>query len=226
MNNQGNPVSGNFHDGEVRKISGGRYIIVSAPSGAGKTTIVRHLLSLPLGLRFSVSATSRAPREGEIDGRDYFFLHENAFREKIAGNAFVEWEEVYPGVFYGTLESEIRKILDEGFSVIFDVDVVGGLNLKKIFGEQALAIFIRPPSVDVLRERLRARSTESESKIATRIAKAEYELSFSTGFDKVLVNDKLDETLKEAEKIVSDFLKGTNPFEPSKIAKDRDRKES
>jgi guanylate kinase len=216
MNNQRNPESEKYPGGEDRKISGGRYIIVSAPSGAGKTTIVRHLLSLPLGLRFSVSATSRAPRKGESDGRDYFFLQENDFREKIAGNAFVEWEEVYPGVFYGTLESEIRKILDKGFSVIFDVDVVGGLNLKRIFGEQALAIFIRPPSVNVLRERLRTRSTDSESKIATRIAKAEYELSFAARFDRVLVNNKLDETLQEAEKIVSDFLNRARSGEQKK----------
>ncbi len=216
MNNQRKPESENCPEEKVQKIAGERYIIVSAPSGAGKTTIVRHLLSLPLGLRFSVSATSRAPREGEMDGRDYFFLQENDFREKISVNAFAEWEEVYPGIFYGTLKSEIRKILDEGLGVIFDVDVVGGLNLKKIFGEQALAIFIRPPSVDALRERLRARSTESETRIATRIAKAEYELSFANGFDKILVNDKLDETLKEAEKIVSDFLNGIRPGEQKK----------
>ncbi len=216
MNNQRNPESGKYLEGLDRKIFGGRYIIVSAPSGAGKTTIVRHLLSLPLGLRFSVSATSRAPREGELDGRDYFFLQENEFRDKIAGNAFLEWEEVYPGIFYGTLESEIRKILDEGFNVIFDVDVVGGLNLKKIFGEQALAIFIQPPSLEVLRERLRIRSTEPESKIATRIAKAEYELGFAARFDKVLVNDKLVVTLQEAEKLVSDFLNRTISAEKKK----------
>lgn len=216
MNNQRNPESGKYLEGQDRKIYGGRYIIVSAPSGAGKTTIVRHLLSLPLGLRFSVSATSRAPREGELDGRDYFFLQENEFRDKIAGNAFLEWEEVYPGIFYGTLESEIRKILDEGFNVIFDVDVVGGLNLKKIFGEQALAIFIQPPSLEVLLERLRIRSTEPESKIATRIAKAEYELGFAARFDKVLVNDKLVVTLQEAEKLVSDFLNRTISAEKKK----------
>jgi len=216
MNNQRNPESGKYLEGLDRKIFGGRYIIVSAPSGAGKTTIVRQLLALPLGLRFSVSATSRAPREGELDGRDYFFLQENEFRDKIAGNAFLEWEEVYPGIFYGTLESEIRKILDEGFNVIFDVDVVGGLNLKKIFGEQALAIFIQPPSLEVLRERLRIRSTEPESKIATRIAKAEYELGFAARFDKVLVNDKLVVTLQEAEKLVSDFLNRTISAEKKK----------
>jgi guanylate kinase len=216
MNNQRNPESGKYLERQDRKIYGDRYIIVSAPSGAGKTTIVRHLLSLPLGLRFSVSATSRAPREGELDGRDYFFLQENEFRDKIAGNAFLEWEEVYPGIFYGTLESEIRKILDEGFNVIFDVDVVGGLNLKKIFGEQALAIFIQPPSLEVLRERLRIRSTEPESKIATRIAKAEYELGFAARFDKVLVNDKLVVTLQEAEKLVSDFLNRTKSAEKKK----------
>lgn len=194
--------------GTDQKLARGRYIIVSAPSGAGKTTIVRHLLSLPLGLRFSVSATSRAPREGEMNGRDYFFFDENDFRQKISENAFLEWEEVYPGIFYGTLASEVGRILDEGHTAIFDVDVVGGLNLKKLFGEQALAIFIRPPSVDALLERLRTRSTETENKIATRIAKAEYELGFAAGFDKILFNDKLEETLKEAGMIVLDFLSG------------------
>lgn len=183
-----------------------KLIIVSAPSGAGKTTIVRHLLSLPLPLAFSVSATSRAPRAGEVDGRDYYFLTPEEFRNKVDAGEFLEWEEVYPGTCYGTLKNEVDRIWKEGRSVVFDVDVVGGLNIKRIFGGRALAIFVQPPSVDVLHRRLRGRSTESEEKIATRIAKAEYEMSFSPQFDVILVNDKLDIAFAEAEAIVTGFL--------------------
>jgi guanylate kinase len=184
----------------------GKLIIVSAPSGAGKTTIVRHLLSLHLGLEFSVSATSRAPRPGEVHGQDYFFLKEDEFRQKIEQDAFVEWEEVYPGIFYGTLKSEVEHIWAAGHSVIFDVDVMGGLNLKRIYGNRALALFIQPPSITVLHDRLRLRLTESEEKIATRIAKAEFEMSFAPRFDVILVNDKLEVALIEAERITEDFL--------------------
>jgi len=183
-----------------------KLIIVSAPSGAGKTTIVRHLLSLPLPLAFSVSATSRAPRTGEVNGRDYYFLSTEAFRQKIEAGEFLEWEEVYPGTYYGTLKSEVERIWNDGKSVVFDVDVVGGLNIKKAYGDKALAIFIQPPSVEVLRQRLRNRSTESEEKIATRIAKAEYELSFAPQFDLVLINNILEEALTEAERVVKNFL--------------------
>lgn len=183
-----------------------KLIIVSAPSGAGKTTIVRHLLSLPLPLGFSVSATNRTPRPGEVDGRDYYFLPEKEFLFKIDEGAFLEWEEVYPGTFYGTLRSEVNRIWNQGRSVVFDVDVIGGLNIKKIYGDQALAIFVQPPSVDALRQRLRSRSTESEEKIATRIAKAEYELSFSPDFDVILINDQLEDALAEVEDIVREFL--------------------
>lgn len=183
-----------------------KLIIVSAPSGAGKTTIVRHLLSLPLGLEFSVSATSRLPRTGEIHGNDYFFLAEADFRRKIEEEAFVEWEEVYSGIFYGTLKCEIERIWQSGHSVIFDVDVIGGLNLKRIFGEKALALFIMPPSVEALHRRLRGRSTEPEEKILTRIAKADYELSFAPQFDKIIVNEDLTTAFREAGKFVGEFL--------------------
>ncbi len=183
-----------------------KLIIVSAPSGAGKTTIVRHLLDCDLGLEFSVSATSRSPRTGEIHGKDYFFLGEADFRRKIEEEAFVEWEEVYTGILYGTLKCEIERIWQSGHSVIFDVDVIGGLNLKKIFGEKALALFIMPPSVEALHRRLRGRSTEPEEKILTRTAKADYELSFAPQFDKIIVNDDLTTAFREAEKLIGEFL--------------------
>lgn len=183
-----------------------KLIIVSAPSGAGKTTIVRHLLSLPLPLSFSVSATSRSPREGEENGRDYYFMSPGEFEEKIAEGAFLEWEEVYAGTYYGTLKSEVDRIWDNGKSVLFDVDVVGGLNIKKIYGSQALAVFVQPPSVDTLRKRLQARSTESDEKIAARVAKADHEMSFAPRFDVILVNDKLEDALREAEVLVKNFL--------------------
>jgi guanylate kinase len=184
----------------------GKLIIVSAPSGAGKTTIVRYLLSLHLGLEFSVSATNRTPRPGEVHGQDYFFLKEDEFRQKIEQNAFVEWEEVYPGILYGTLKSEVERIWAAGRNVIFDVDVLGGLNLKRIYGNRALALFIQPPSIAVLRDRLRSRLTESEEKIDTRIAKAEYELGFAPRFDVILINNKLEIAFAEAERITKDFL--------------------
>ncbi len=187
---------------ELRK----KLIIVSAPSGAGKTTIVRHLLSLSLPLSFSVSATSRAPRPGEVHRRDYYFMGSNEFRQKIEKGEFLEWEEVYPGTCYGTLKSEVERIWNEGNSVVFDVDVIGGLNIKKLYKEIALAIFVQPPSVETLRQRLRNRSTESEDKIATRIAKAEYELSYAHEFDVILINDILEKALAEAETIVKKFL--------------------
>ncbi|MCL1821521.1 MAG: guanylate kinase [Prolixibacteraceae bacterium] len=181
-------------------------IIFSAPSGSGKTTIVKHLLSLPLNLRFSISATSRAPRPDEIDGKDYYFVSRETFERKIEENAFVEWEEVYQGSFYGTYKSEVERIWGTGKTVIFDLDVVGGVNVKNKFAEQALAVFIMPPSIEALRQRLVARCTESEEKIDSRIAKAEYELSFTPEFDVILINDVLENTLAEAEEIVKDFL--------------------
>jgi len=184
----------------------GKAIIVSAPSGAGKTTIVHHLLDLPLNLSFSVSACSRKMRENERDGEDYYFLSADEFRQKIAENAFVEWEEVYADHYYGTLKSEVDKIWSRGHHVVFDVDVVGGMNLKKTFGDRALSIFVQPPSIDVLEERLRTRRSESEEMIRKRVAKATEELEQAPNFDVILVNDHLERALDESEEIVRKFL--------------------
>ena len=184
----------------------GKCIIFSAPSGAGKTTIVKHLLTQNLGLEFSVSACSREPRGNENNGKDYHFYTLQSFKEKIANEEFVEWEEVYKDMFYGTLKSEIDRIWSNGHHVIFDVDVVGGLNLKKQFKEKALAVFVNPPSVEALEERLRYRSTETEEKIQTRLAKAKVELARAGEFDYILNNFDLDIACQEAEKVVQDFL--------------------
>ncbi len=184
----------------------GKCVIFSAPSGAGKTTIVHALLDSDLGLEFSVSACSRDPRPTEKDGIDYHFLGIEGFQKKIEENAFVEWEEVYTNNFYGTLRSEVERIWKKGNAVIFDVDVVGGLNLKQIFGANALAIFVQPPSYDELERRLRFRSTETEDKIAQRMAKARKELGAASEFDHVLINDDLDKAIAAAKTIVSDFL--------------------
>jgi guanylate kinase len=182
-------------------------IIFSAPSGSGKTTVVKHLLNV-MGdnLAFSVSATTRKPREGELDGREYHFLESSVFNQHIQDNAFLEYEEVYAGILYGTLWSEVHKIWNANKAVIFDVDVKGGLNLKRQFGEQALAVFLRPPSVEILMDRLTKRSTEVEHQLKERIAKANYELSFEQQYDLVVVNDDLSTTLKECEQIVQNFL--------------------
>jgi guanylate kinase len=185
----------------------GKLIIFSAPSGAGKTTIVRHLLSLPeLKLAFSVSAASRAKRPNEIDGKDYYFLSAEEFKRRIAAGDFLEWEEVYEGQYYGTLKSEIDRIHSEGKHVIFDVDVVGGLNIKKQFGKQALAIFVQPPSVNELEKRLRSRSTESEASLAKRIGKATEELAYANRFDVILFNDDLEAAKTKAEDLVRNFI--------------------
>jgi guanylate kinase len=184
-----------------------KLIIFSAPSGSGKTTVVKHLLEvMDQQLAFSVSATTRSPRPGELNGREYHFLQLDDFREKIKDGAFLEHEEVYAGILYGTLWSEVKKIWADGKAVVFDVDVKGGLNLKRQFGDQALAVFLRPPSVDVLMERLTKRSTEVEHQLQERIAKANYELSFESQYDTVVVNDKLDVTFATCEKLVSDFI--------------------
>ena len=184
----------------------GKLIIFSAPSGAGKTTIVRHLLEKDLNLEFSISATSRLARHNETHGKDYYFLTDADFKLKVGNDEFLEWEQVYKGISYGTLKSEVERIRNLGKNVIFDVDVVGGLNIKKHFGDQSLAVFVQPPSVEELRRRLTTRSTETEEKIAIRVAKAEHEMTFAHQFDVIIVNDNLEEALVEAEKIVREFL--------------------
>ena len=184
----------------------GKLIIFSAPSGAGKTTIVRHLLEKNLNLEFSVSATSRGPRHNETHGKDYYFLSVEEFKKKITNDEFLEWEEVYNGNYYGTLKSEVDRIRDLGKNVIFDVDVVGGLNIKKFYGKEALAIFVQPPSVEELRNRLKNRSTETEEKIQMRIAKAEQELSFANQFDVLITNNDLQQACLEAEALIRGFL--------------------
>jgi guanylate kinase len=185
----------------------GKLIIFSAPSGSGKTTIVKRLLSTFPQFEFSISATSRQPRGEERNGVDYFFLTQDEFRQKVAENAFVEWEEVYNGTCYGTLRSEMERIWAKGNVIIFDVDVMGGINLKRIFGERACSIFIKAPSVEALRERLIGRGTDSAETIEKRVAKAEFELSKASEFDFVVVNDILDNAVAETEQIITDFLK-------------------
>ena len=184
----------------------GKAIIFSAPSGAGKTTIVKSLLANKLPLSFSISACSRQKRENEINGKDYHFLSIKDFKQKINEQAFIEWEEVYENNYYGTLKSEIERIWNNKKHVVFDVDVVGGLNLKKHFGNNALAIFIQPPSMDVLIERLRNRATESEASLNKRINKAKHEMTYSPSFDSIIINDQLEKTIEVAEKKVKDFL--------------------
>lgn len=184
----------------------GKAIIFSAPSGAGKTTIVRYLLEKELPLLFSISACSRNRRPNEIDGKDYYFLNIDDFKAKVARNAFVEWEEVYENNFYGTLKSEIDRIWSNHQHVVFDVDVIGGLNLKKHFGERALAIFIEPPSLDVLFKRLKNRATETEKSLNKRIEKATQEMKFSSSFDLIIINDRLEKAKKDAFEKVSKFL--------------------
>lgn len=184
----------------------GKCIIISAPSGAGKTTIVQCLLKEIPELEFSISATSRKKRGNEVNGKDYYFLSEEAFRNYIKNDDFIEWEEVYPEQFYGTLKSEIQRIWKNGKHVIFEVDVVGGLNLKKKFGDKSLALFIMPPSVEELKNRLLSRDTETKEKIAMRVKKAESELNDASQFDKIIVNDNLSKALFETEAVVKEFI--------------------
>ena len=185
-----------------------KVIIFSAPSGAGKSTIVNHLLGLHPELEFSISATSRAPRGQEQHGVEYYFFSADEFRKLIAEDKFVEYEEVYAGSFYGTLKSEVERIWAKGNTIIFDIDVQGGVNLKRIFGEQAFSIFIQAPSVEVLRTRLVGRGTDTDEAIERRVAKAASEMEFAAGkFDYVLINDDLKTALAEAESVVGEFLK-------------------
>ena len=190
-----------------QNLNEGKVIIFSAPSGAGKTTIVRALLDELSELSFSISACSRNPRGQEVNGKDYHFIGIEGFKNKIKNNEFVEWEEVYQDHFYGTLNSELTRIWNANKTVVFDVDVVGGMSLKKKFGKNALAIFVMPPSLMVLEERLRNRNTDSEQKIRQRLEKAEQEISLSSGFDVILKNDNLDIAISDAKAIVNQFLK-------------------
>ena len=184
-----------------------KVVIFSAPSGAGKSTIVNHLLGIHPELEFSISATSRAPRGQEQHGKEYYFFSADDFRQMIAEDKFVEYEEVYAGSFYGTLRSEVERIWAKGHAIVFDIDVQGGVNLKRIFGDKALSVFIQAPSVEVLRERLVGRGTDTEEAIERRVAKAASEMEFAAGkFDYVLINDDLDTAKTEAERIITEFL--------------------
>jgi len=185
----------------------GKMFIITAPSGAGKTTIVRHLLKkYKEEFAFSVSATTRPPREGEVHGKDYYFLTEKKFRKKINKGAFAEWQEVYPGKFYGTLKKEIKRIWKVGKHIIFDIEVKGATNMKEIYGKKALAVFIKPPSLEELLRRLQKRDTENSNSIKERIGRAKEEMTYENNFDLVLVNDVLAVALTDGEEIVRDFL--------------------
>ena len=183
-----------------------KLIIFSAPSGSGKSTIINYLLEQDLHLAFSISATSRPPRGQEQHGVEYFFLTPEEFKERIANDEFLEYEEVYQNRFYGTLKSQVENQLNAGQNVIFDVDVVGGCNIKQFYGNRALSVFIQPPSIEELRKRLEGRGTDAPEVIESRIAKAEYELSFAPKFDVVIVNDDLDTAKEEALRVIRDFL--------------------
>lgn len=185
----------------------GKIIIISAPSGCGKSTIIKSLTGRgKIDMRFSVSATNRTPREGEIDGVDYLFLSTDEFKKRIAANEFVEWEEVYSGRYYGTLRSEIERITAAGHNCILDIDVKGALNVKRQFGDDALSVFIEPPSVDELRRRLEKRATDNPDEIDRRVDKAAYELTFAPNFDKVIVNDNLEQAIDNVETTILSYL--------------------
>lgn len=185
----------------------GKIIIISAPSGTGKSTIINRIMGDPsLDLQFSISATSREPRKGEAHGVNYYFFTADDFCKAVAADLFVEWEEVYPGRFYGTLRSEIDRITGEGHNVIMDVDVKGGVNIKRMMGTDALSVFVKPPTIDTLRERLEARATDTAEQIAQRVAKAEYEMEFAPQFDRIVVNDDLHTAVEEVRGLVKDFI--------------------
>lgn len=189
------------------KSTSGKLVIFSAPSGAGKSTLVHYLLPKFTELSFSISATSRALRGAEKHGEDYYFLTAEDFQKRAKNDEFLEWEEVYAGTYYGTLKSEVQRLWDEGKTVVFDIDVVGGLNLKKIFGPQALAMFVQAPSIEELEKRLRGRGTDSEEKIAERLAKASLEMERAPEFDNIIVNDDLERAKKEAAEVLENFLR-------------------
>lgn len=184
----------------------GKVIIVSAPSGAGKTSIVRHLLQAVPELRFSISATTRAKRDYEADGKDYYFITPDQFKARLANDEFLEWQEVYVNQYYGSLKSEVERIWNNGQTVIFDVDVLGALNIKKFYGDKALAVFIQPPTLEELGNRLRNRGTETPESMKKRLDKAEYELSFADKFDTIVLNDDLSTAQQEMISLVKDFL--------------------
>lgn len=188
------------------KIKPGKIIIFSAPSGSGKTTILNRVREQYENLKFSVSCASRPPRENEVHGKDYYFITLEEFKRKIENDEFVEFEEVYPGKFYGTLKSEVENKLEQGINVAFDVDIHGGLNIKKLYGDRALSVFIQPPSIEELRRRLINRGTDSAEVIEERIGRAAYELSRANEFDTIVVNDDLETAVKDALKVVGDFL--------------------
>ena len=189
------------------KSTSGKLVIFSAPSGAGKSTLVHYLLPKFTELSFSISATSRALRGSEKHGEDYYFLTAEDFQKRANNDEFLEWEEVYAGTYYGTLKSEVQRLWDAGKTVVFDIDVVGGLNLKKIFGPQALAMFVQAPSIEELEKRLRSRGTDSEEKIAERLAKASMEMERAPEFDNIIVNDELERAKKEAAEVLQNFLR-------------------
>ena len=190
----------------VRNNKKGKLIIISAPSGSGKTTLVKHILSRINNISFSVSACSRKPRQNEIDGKDYFFLTLSDFKTKIENDEFIEWEEVYKDHFYGTLNSEVEKMRKAGRHVVFDVDVAGGVSIKSKFGNDALAIFIKPPSIDALKQRLVGRATDNSEDITNRIEKADLELTYEDKFDVTIINDNLTEAKKEIVDLISKFI--------------------
>lgn len=191
---------------EIKQMT--KLIIFSAPSGSGKTTIVHELLKQPdLNLSFSISTTSREPRGKEKDGVDYYFISVEEFKKRIENNEFLEWEEVYTNNFYGTYKSEIERLNTLGKNILFDIDVFGGINVKKLFGNQALSIFIQPPSIDELRRRLENRQTDSAEKIMMRLAKAQKEMEQAIHFDQIIINDNLQTAIKQTEKVIRDFLK-------------------
>ena len=188
----------------------GKLVIFSAPSGSGKTTIVKRLLQENLNLEFSVSATSRTPRGNERNGVDYYFFSTEEFKARIANDEFLEYEEVYSGTYYGTLKNEIERITSSGRNIVFDVDVIGGLNIKKLYGDKALAIFIQPPSIEELKNRLVKRGTDSDEKIDVRISKAEEEIGYAKEFDIIIINEDLEQAIHNTKIALTNFLKLTS----------------